>query len=116
MPAALPRGPDPGPILAVRALQLVLRGTRSLAPAARRRIPLGKAELGIKLTCESCGGRYYDLNKTPANCPKCGTANSRPTVFKTRSSSRPIPEEREEKRAPIVAAPTPEGEEDVLPA
>jgi uncharacterized protein (TIGR02300 family) len=70
----------------------------------------------MKLTCESCGGRYYDLNKTPANCPKCGTANARPTVFKTRGGSRPVPEEREEKRAAAAApAPAPEDEEDVLP-
>jgi uncharacterized protein (TIGR02300 family) len=66
---------------------------------------LGKVELGVKLSCESCGARYYDLNKTPAKCPKCGTANSRPTVFKTR---RPTAEEREDaKRAAAAAAAKP---------
>ena len=73
---------------------------------------LGTAEqLGMKLTCESCGARFYDLNKTPGICPKCGTANSRPAVFKTRG--RPAPEE---KRAPVVVAkPVPDEEEGALP-
>jgi len=63
---------------------------------------LGKVELGVKLTCDSCGARFYDLNKTPAKCPKCGAANSRPVVFKTR---RPTTDEREEsKRAAAAAA------------
>jgi uncharacterized protein (TIGR02300 family) len=54
---------------------------------------LGKVELGVKLTCESCGARFYDLNKTPAKCPKCGAANSRPVVFKARRPS-PMPEDK----------------------
>jgi uncharacterized protein (TIGR02300 family) len=32
-----------------------------------------KPELGTKRLCENCGARYYDLNKTPITCPKCGT-------------------------------------------
>ena len=32
-----------------------------------------KAELGLKRICVSCGTRFYDLAKTPAVCPKCGT-------------------------------------------
>ena len=55
---------------------------------------LGKAELGVKLTCESCGAHFYDLNKQPAECPKCGTANTRPKVFKSR---KPAVEVREVK-------------------
>ncbi|MDX2221975.1 MAG: FYDLN acid domain-containing protein, partial [Rhodospirillaceae bacterium] len=34
----------------------------------------------MKLTCESCGARFYDLNKQPGICPKCGAANQRPQV------------------------------------
>ncbi len=29
-------------------------------------------ELGTKRTCPSCSSRFYDLNKTPIVCPKCG--------------------------------------------
>ncbi len=32
-----------------------------------------KPELGLKRVCVSCGARFYDLAKTPAVCPKCGT-------------------------------------------
>lgn len=28
--------------------------------------------LGIKRTCPSCSNRFYDLNRRPAACPKCG--------------------------------------------
>ena len=32
-----------------------------------------KPELGTKRLCAKCSARYYDLNKTPITCPKCGT-------------------------------------------
>jgi uncharacterized protein (TIGR02300 family) len=72
---------------------------------------VGKIDLGVKLSCESCGARYYDLNKTPAACPKCGTTNSRPVVFKSRRGGAPEPEE---KRAPAAAAPAAVEEEDAI--
>ncbi|MEM8936699.1 MAG: TIGR02300 family protein, partial [Pseudomonadota bacterium] len=31
-----------------------------------------KPELGVKRDCPECGARFYDLNKEPAHCPKCG--------------------------------------------
>lgn len=27
---------------------------------------------GVKRTCNGCGAKFYDLKKSPANCPKCG--------------------------------------------
>jgi uncharacterized protein (TIGR02300 family) len=33
---------------------------------------MGRAELGTKCTCAGCGGRFYDLNRSPGICPKCG--------------------------------------------
>lgn len=33
-----------------------------------------KADLGEKQLCPSCAAKFYDLNKRPAVCPKCGTA------------------------------------------
>jgi len=47
---------------------------------------LGKVDLGEKLTCSSCGARYYDLKKSPAACPKCGTENERPKTFKAKKA------------------------------
>jgi uncharacterized protein (TIGR02300 family) len=32
-----------------------------------------KAELGTKRVCPNCGARYYDLNRNPILCPRCGT-------------------------------------------
>jgi len=33
---------------------------------------MGRPELGIKCTCTGCSERFYDLNRAPAICPKCG--------------------------------------------
>ncbi len=32
-----------------------------------------KTNLGIKRACESCGARFYDLDRDPPTCPKCAT-------------------------------------------
>jgi uncharacterized protein (TIGR02300 family) len=34
---------------------------------------VAKPELGTKRLCASCGAKFYDLNKDPIICPKCGT-------------------------------------------
>ena len=34
---------------------------------------MAKPELGTKRLCASCGAKFYDLNKDPIHCPKCGT-------------------------------------------
>lgn len=34
---------------------------------------MAKAELGLKRTCVACGAKFYDLMRSPAVCPKCGT-------------------------------------------
>ena len=33
---------------------------------------MATSALGMKHICAQCGARYYDLNKSPATCPKCG--------------------------------------------
>ena len=33
---------------------------------------MSKLEWGIKRVCPSCSIKYYDFNKTPIICPKCG--------------------------------------------
>jgi uncharacterized protein (TIGR02300 family) len=32
-----------------------------------------KPEVGAKHLCARCGARFYDLNRAPIACPKCGT-------------------------------------------
>jgi len=34
---------------------------------------LAKPELGTKRQCQACGAKFFDLNKDPIVCPKCGT-------------------------------------------
>lgn len=34
---------------------------------------MAKPELGTKRQCQSCGAKFYDLNKDPIICPKCST-------------------------------------------
>ena len=34
---------------------------------------MAKPELGNKHTCQNCGTKFFDLNKSPVVCPKCGT-------------------------------------------
>jgi uncharacterized protein (TIGR02300 family) len=34
---------------------------------------VAKPELGTKRLCGSCAAKFYDLNKDPIVCPKCGT-------------------------------------------
>jgi len=33
---------------------------------------VAKPELGTKRQCRSCSNRFYDLNRDPITCPKCG--------------------------------------------
>ncbi len=75
---------------------------------------MAKAELGMKLTCESCGARFYDLNKQPGTCPKCGTANARPVIFK--ASRRPSEDAKAKSAAAVKAPPkaVPAEEDDVV--
>ncbi|AWN42153.1 TIGR02300 family protein [Methylobacterium durans] len=34
---------------------------------------MARPELGMKRQCMSCGAKFYDLDRDPAICPKCGT-------------------------------------------
>ena len=34
---------------------------------------MAKPELGTKRLCDGCAAKFYDLNKDPIFCPKCGT-------------------------------------------
>ncbi len=33
-----------------------------------------KAERGTKRVCQSCGAKFYDLNRDPISCPMCQAA------------------------------------------
>ena len=72
-----------------------------------------KPAWGMKRMCQSCGVRFYDLQRSPIVCPKCATvydpdAASRTRRGRTAAVAKPAP------RAPvpeIAEAATPELEE-----
>jgi uncharacterized protein (TIGR02300 family) len=43
-----------------------------------------KASWGTKRTCQNCAARFYDLNKSPIKCPKCGREHDREDYVKVR--------------------------------
>lgn len=50
---------------------------------------MAKPELGSKQKCQNCGTKFFDLNKDPVVCPKCGaTQASVGPAATARASSR----------------------------
>ena len=45
---------------------------------------MANPELGTKRLCASCGAKFYDLNKDPIHCPKCGA------VYEVVVATRPL--------------------------
>lgn len=62
-------------------------GARSTQPLTEG-MRVTKPDLGLKRDCPSCGIRYYDLNKSPAICPKCGASAVVPA--KTKAAPAPV--------------------------
>jgi len=57
---------------------------------------VAKPDLGTKRLCANCSAKFYDLNKDPILCPKCGT------VYEVAVVTRPT---RPEPAAPRPPAP-----------
>lgn len=45
---------------------------------------MAKAEWGLKRTCQSCGTRFYDMQRSPIVCPHCNAVYDAEAVLKTR--------------------------------
>lgn len=54
-----------------------------------------KPDLGLKRLCPSCGAKYYDLNRDPILCPRCGAAFD-PHVTSKARAAKAVAEEDEE--------------------
>jgi uncharacterized protein (TIGR02300 family) len=63
---------------------------------------MAKPELGMKRTCVSCNTRFYDLQKSPAICPKCGTEQPI-EVPRPRRAGGNVAEEKRAKKPEEVA-------------
>jgi len=83
---------------------------------------VGRPEFGTKCVCASCAERFYDLNRSPAVCPKCGMTQP-PVVVRARRpagtnsgishmSRRPSPVIAEEEAEPLAAVADDEEEDD----
>lgn len=62
-----------------------------------------KAELGQKRVCTSCAAKFYDLNKDPIICPKCGTVFDATAAAKPRRARAVADEKPAKKKAPKLA-------------
>lgn len=78
---------------------------------------MAKPELGAKRQCMQCGAKFYDLNKDPAVCPKCGTPMQASAVALSRVAppvaARARPAAAEEEPELEVAGPEMVSLEDV---
>jgi uncharacterized protein (TIGR02300 family) len=61
---------------------------------------MAKLELGTKRVCVACGTRFYDLTKSPAICPKCGTEQPIEQPRPRRPGGNVAEERRVKKPAP----------------
>jgi uncharacterized protein (TIGR02300 family) len=60
---------------------------------------VAKIELGTKRQCQHCGAKFFDLNKDPIVCPKCGT------IFQGAAARAQRAEPKDEEEEEEAAAP-----------
>ncbi|WP_421707454.1 TIGR02300 family protein [Algihabitans sp.] len=68
---------------------------------------MSKPEWGVKRICQACGAKFYDFNRSPVDCPSCGTQFD-PEAFLKSRRGKPA----KEKEPPKKKAPEPVEEED----
>ena len=56
---------------------------------------MAKPELGAKRQCQSCGTKFYDLNKDPIACPKCGA------IYQIAATTRATPRTEAEEETEL---------------
>ena len=59
---------------------------------------MGKIERGIKRICQECGALYYDLEKDPIICPKCGAEFDPEAILKSRRTRPLVPDNKENQK------------------
>ncbi len=58
---------------------------------------MAKPELGAKRQCQACAAKFFDLNREPIVCPKCGTVFQGATARAERATAKD--EESEDEQA-----------------
>jgi len=51
---------------------------------------MSKVEWGKKVVCSNCETKFYDLNRKPAVCPKCGTEYIEPTLDSAPTNAKQV--------------------------
>jgi uncharacterized protein (TIGR02300 family) len=87
---------------------------------------MGRPELGTKCICTGCSERFYDLNRSPAICPKCGVEQppekprvyrpARPSVDVRRTYRQPVPVAAEDDVEPVSIVDADDEEDEDSPA
>lgn len=75
---------------------------------------MANPELGTKQICPTCQAKFYDLNKRPAHCPKCGSDfDPDEAVRNRRVRARAIvPDTDEDAEDQVVSKPKGEDDEE----
>lgn len=68
---------------------------------------MSKPEWGAKHLCQSCGTKFYDLQRSPVTCPSCSAEVDRESPLKSRrsrtaSTAKPLPLEPVTKPKPVA--------------
>ncbi len=66
---------------------------------------MAEPELGTKQVCPKCEAKFYDLNKRPATCPKCGhsfdpddeTVQATRAKVRTKAAKEAVPEDDDDE-------------------
>ena len=85
---------------------------------------MAKPELGSKRQCLSCGAKFFDLNRDPILCPKCGAVFQVVAAAPARAQRQAASEDEEQENetgpemvsleeADEAAAGKPSGDEDI---
>jgi uncharacterized protein (TIGR02300 family) len=61
---------------------------------------VAKPELGTKRQCQNCAAKFFDLNKDPIICPKCGTVFQGVAAARARPAAKAEEEEDTEVATP----------------
>lgn len=65
---------------------------------------VAKPELGAKRQCQSCGVKFFDLNRTPVACPKCGAIFHVAPLLRASRAAGGQDEAEVEKEAPEIVS------------
>jgi hypothetical protein len=58
---------------------------------------MDKKKLGKFHICQHCGGKFFDLNRAQATCPRCGTVDTPRALPRQNERPTEAPRQREEE-------------------